>query len=191
MKKVFLGFFLILGVSFASKAQTVTLNVHLADVQSVVVDPASTGMNQVDLYFTTISDYNNGVKSDGSASGSNTQTNTTTNYSLEVGSTKGFQVSAYASQDLTSTTGTTTIPVSNIELIPSGGTDASNTSIQMQNINLAAGSANAKKIIYSSDPTLKNDFYIEYFAQNTSHDFNNNKGTGEYTTTIYYTISSN
>lgn len=155
-------------------AQTANLDVVLQDIQSIIVNPLN---KDVTLTFTDVADYTNGVSS-----------GATTNDHLIIVSTVDFDVTAYASQDLTDAVSTDVIPVSTISLTPSAGTGAIAGGTYPGG-NLAVGSGNAITIMDAIPANLIGQYNVDYTASGGASYLN--VPTGTYETIITYTLVPN
>ncbi len=182
MKKINLTFAIIFTTIAATLAQnpvtptaTVNLNIKLNAIQSIVASTAS-----VDLVYTTIEDYNVGVKSK--------QANHLTVYS-----TGGFVVKVASSvEDLTASSGTQKIESSGISVTASGGAATLNPSYTPVNLGTTS-----KELISSAIGGTSEKFDIEYKAAGGNAYVNKFfKGTGAstdatvYTTVVTYSIEA-
>ncbi len=165
-------------IVFSQTTASATLNVVLADVRSIKVNPAQ---NVVNITFSNSSDYSNGVAINQIGH-------------LEITSTSGYIVKARASS-ANLIFGAEQIPVSTVTLtasLNSGGISSSsstgkaNTSTYVYPIRLSTtprvmieGSLGGAGIIY--DVNYKAGGGVDYM----------NKPSGNYSTTIIYTIEPN
>jgi hypothetical protein len=151
----------------AQASDNATLNVVLADVRSITVNPAQ---NAVQLNFATATDYQTGVISNQVGH-------------LIVTSTGGFQVKVKASGE-TLVNGANSIPVNTITLSPSinaGSTlppGATFVNVQLSSV--------PQPIIQSTNGSANVIFDVEYKA--SGGDPYINKPAGTYVTTITYSI---
>ena len=157
--------------SYAEGDQTsdnVTLNVTLAQVQSISVN---TAQKTVTLAFQSASDYQYGVSS--------TQVD-----HLNVSSTTSFQVKVMASGDLSN--GTDEIPVSTITVTPTVNSGYSGPA--EETLTGTSLSTSDQGIINSgTNGTVETHYDVEYKASGGENYIN--KSAGTYTTTVTYTIS--
>jgi hypothetical protein len=180
MKKIILTFAIIftaVAVTFAqvTPTATVNLNVKLNAIQSIVAS-AST----VDLVYTTVEDYNLGVKSE--------QANHLTVYS-----TGGFIVKVASSvKDLNASSGSQTIESSGISVTASNGTTTLSPSYKKVNLGTTSS-----ELINSSIGGTEEKFNVEYQAAGGNAYVNKFfKGTGAstdatvYTTVVTYSIEA-
>ncbi len=178
MKKIILTFAIIFTTVAATLAQnpaTVNLNVKLNAIQSIVASASN-----VDLVYTTVEDYNTGVKS--------TQADHLTVYS-----TGGFIVKVASSiKDLTASSGSQTIESSGITVTPSKGT----TTLTPTYTPVSLGTTSTQLISSDKGGTTEK-FNIEYKALGGNAYVNSYfKGTGAstaatvYTTVVTYSIEA-
>lgn len=152
--------------SQAQASDNATLNVVLADVRSIRVNPAQ---NTVQLNFATATDYQNGVTSDQIAH-------------LEVTSTGGYQIKVKASGSAL-LNGANAIPVNTITLTPglnAGYTDpgATFTSLSL--------SATQQQLITTPNGSPRIMFDVRYGASGGQPYIG--KPAGTYVTTITFSI---
>lgn len=172
MKKIILSSFLLLAFVTVN-AQTVTLNVKLKPIQTLVVNPAQ---NTVNLEYVTKDDYANGVASVNADH-------------LTVYSTGGFQVKVKAA-DATMTNGTKSILVNTIKLTPSAGSAKQDAATYVPAFNLS----NVDTTLMSSTTGgVNKKINIEYKGAGADAYINNyiaGQNPTVYTTTLTYTIIS-
>lgn len=171
--------FIIIIVLFASvfklRAQSsgnVSLNVTLADVRSIKINPAQ---SVVQLNFSTAEDYANGV-------------NLIQNAHLEVTSSGGFLIKVKAAS-LNLINGVNTIPVSTIKVTPTlsaASTQFVNAGLYLKGIWL---SNIPKAMIDAPLGGSKLQFDVNY--QSLGGPDYTNKSRGNYSTTITYSIEPN
>jgi hypothetical protein len=154
-------------VVLAQASDNATLNVVLADVRSIIVNPAQ---NAVQLDFVTATDYQVGV----------TKTEVA---HLNVTSTGAFQVKVKASTDQL-VNGANSIPVNTIILTPN--ISANSTLPAGAVFTPVTLSAIAQQLIQSSNGSPKVEFDVEY--KSSGGDPYINKPAGTYVTTITYSI---
>ncbi len=165
-----LGFALFANFARSQTTANTTMNVVLADIRSIKVNPAQ---NTVSLNFATASDYDNGVSS-------------LQNAHLEISSTGGFIVSAKSSSP-NLVNGANTIPVNTIKLTPSLSAIASNsTTIGTPTNRTISLSPIQTTFISSRLGATKVFFDVDYKASGGAQYIN--KAAGTYTSTITYTI---
>lgn len=180
MKKIILTFAIIFTAVAATFAQvtptaTVNLNVKLNAIQSIVASAAS-----VDLVYTSIEDYNTGVKS-----GQNDH--------LTVYSTGGFVVKVASDiKDIKASSGSQTIESSGITVTPSKGTTTLTPTYTPVSLGITS-----TELISSSIGGTSEKFNIEYKAAGGNAYVNKYfKGTGSssdatvYTTVVTYSIEA-
>ena len=158
-------------VTTAQQSDHVTLNVTLAQVQSISVN---SGQKTVTLAFETASDYQNGVSSP--------QTD-----HLNVSSTTSFQVNVKAEGDLSN--GTENIPVNTITITPtvtSGYADAEPGGETLTGTSLSTSDQGI--ITSATNGTVETHYDVEYKA--SGGDDYINKPAGTYATTVTYTITA-
>jgi hypothetical protein len=151
---------------YAQSSDNATLNVVLADVRSIKLNPAQT---TVRLNFNNATDYQNGVFMDNLSH-------------LEVTSTGGFQIKVKSSGTFLQN-GINTIPVNTITLRPtvtSGYTDAG---LGLQTITL---SATNQQMVTTPNGSSRMFFDVRYTASGGQPYIN--KPAGTYVTTITFSI---
>ena len=172
-------FTLLLNNSNAQVSANATLNVYLADVRSIKINPSQTVVN---LSFLNANDYSNGV--------ANLQSS-----HLEVTSTGGYIIKVKASSN-NLVNGSNNIPVSSINLKPTlatsstgvatnsvAGGGAALASIYLYEVGLSA----APKLIVESGKSAAKALYNIIYKANGGPDYIN-AVPGNYTTTITYSI---
>lgn len=152
---------------FAQISDPVTLNVELQDIQSLTVNSAQ---EIVTLNLATVTDYQTGV-------------NQTQNDHIAVVSSFDYDITASASQDLTKTGETNTIPVSTVSLQASAGTGASGTTFPAVTF---AAPLTAINIVTGASADLDANYNIDYALSGGVEYLN--QPTGTYTTIITYTL---
>ncbi len=152
-----------------SNQASATLNVVLSNTQSLNINE---GQKTINLNFTTLHDYKNGVS-------------VVESKHLNVFSTSKFAVKVIATGNLKSSDGTE-IPVNTISVNPSGASNA----ISGLTTNEAVLSTTVNQPIINSPEkgTLGTSFDIEYNAGSGSSYMSRNQG--DYSTTIIYTIEA-
>ena len=159
------------GISFVGAQQAsdeVNLTVRLAQMQNIEV---KTGQENVLLEFNTPDHFQNGVS-------------TSKSEHLAVSSTTGFQVKVNVSGDLTN--GENTIPANTVTVAPtynSGTVPGDHTLTQK-----ALGN-NEETIISATSGAVETIYDLEYSASGGPEYIN--ETAGDYTTTVFYTISPN
>lgn len=166
MKKVHLlltlGAILISSIGFS---QTATLNVVLADIQSITVDA---GQTTVALTLDNATKYASGTDVDQADH-------------LAVVSTSDFDIQAVASQDLTMTGEANTIPASEVTLTATAGTNTPDGTMAA-----VALSTSAVNLVTGASADLDAFYNVNYAVSGGSEFLNQPVGT--YTTTITYTL---
>lgn len=176
MKNFFLAVAMIFACASATLAQTdnATLNVVLSDIKSITVNA---GQKTVNLPFTTISNYQNGVTLVQDAH-------------LAIQSTGKFKVYVKASSDNISGTNGGSIDANtiNVTAVKDGGDNIAD--LQYYNGGTRSLSATKQDLFGSSQSgTLNTTFKVTYIAgQNSAY---LNKPAGTYTTTVTYSIEAN
>ena len=156
----------ITNTTYAQASDNATLNVVLADVRSIKLNPAQ---STVQLNFKTASDYQNGVVENQNAH-------------LEVMSTGGFQVKVRSS-GLSLVNGINTIPVSTISLVPSLSSGYVDMGASFQTVTL---SPTQQQMISTPNGTTKIVFDVRYMASGGQPYIDKKAGT--YVTTITFCI---
>lgn len=171
MKKVHLlltlGALLIssIGFSQAQVSDQATLNVVLADIQSITVDA---GQTTVTLTLDDATKYATG-------------TSVAQADHLAVVSTSDFDITAVASQDLTMTGEANVIPASEVTLTASAGTNTPDGTMAA-----VALSTSAVNLVTGASADLDAFYNVDYAVAGGSEFLNQPVGT--YTTTITYTL---
>lgn len=156
----------------ANAQNTVTLNVNLKPVQTLIV---TSGLNSVDLTYQTEGDYTNGVSKK-------------IDDQLTIYSTGSYEVSV-SSNSATMTQGTKTMNVSSIQVIPTSGTNGPDNAIYTPQ----SLSNNANTLVTSTTGAVKKQISIEYKGANANAYIDNyiaGQDPTTYTTTLKYTIIS-
>jgi hypothetical protein len=154
--------------SFAvSATATSTLNVVLADVVSITVNPSNSTVN---LNFATSADYQNGVNSGVLAD------------HLTIASTQSFTVTVKSDGDLVN--GAENIPIGDIGITASAGTGSPVGTPGA----VAALSSTDQSLITSTNPTLESKYSMQYAATGGTDFIGLTAGT--YTATITYTVTA-
>jgi hypothetical protein len=172
MKKIILASFILLGFVKVN-AQTVTLNVKLKPIQTLVVNPSQ---KEVNLEYITEADYTNGVASVNADH-------------LTIYSTGGFQVKV-KSADATMINGTKNIQVNTIKVIPTAGSNKMDNALYGTGINL---SNTETTLVTSTTGGVNKKINIEYKGAGADAYINNyiaGQNPTVYTTTLTYTIVS-
>lgn len=168
MKKVSLlltfGALLISSIGFSQTDQA-TLNVVLADIQSITVEA---GQTTVALTLDNATKYASG-------------TSVAQADHLAVVSTSDFDITAVASQELTKTGEANTIPVSTVTLTASAGTNTPDGTM-----NPVALSTTAVNLVVGASADLDAFYNVDYAVSGGSEYLN--QPTGTYSTTITYTL---
>jgi hypothetical protein len=151
---------------FAQASDNATLNVVLADVRSIKLNPAQT---TVQLNFNNANDYQNGVALNQQAH-------------LEVTATGGFQVKVKSS-GTNLQNGINTIPVSTISLVPSLSSGYSDMGVSFQTVTL---SPTQQQMITTPNGSSKIVFDVRYNASGGQPYIDKRAGT--YVTTITFCI---
>lgn len=160
----------------AAESDNAVLNIKLHKIQSLVVN---TAQKIVNLEYSTIGDYANGVTS-------------SQKDHLEVFSTGGFIISAKASAaTLNGATGNDkTIDVANVKLTASVGTGNKLSNLTMNKTALSNGLQN---IVQSGGGGRELKFNVEYKTEHAAdayiNHFRSNENPTVYTTTVTYTIT--
>jgi len=152
--------------AMAQASDNLTLNVLLADVRSIKLNPAQT---TVQLQFNNIEDYQNGVNLDEPAH-------------IEVSSTGGYQVKVKSSGPSLQS-GTNTIPVSTITLTPTLSSGFTDVGIAFQTIAL---SATDQQLITTPNGSSRIVFDVRYRASGGQPFID--KPAGTYVTTLTFSI---
>jgi hypothetical protein len=152
--------------SYAQASDNATLNVVLADVRSIKLNPAQT---TVQLNFNNVNDYQNGVS-------------LTQNAHLEVTSTGGFQVKVKSSGSSLQN-GINTIPVSTITLVPSLSSGYADMGASFQTVTL---SPIAQQMVTTPNGASRIAFDVRYTASGGQPYIDKKAGT--YVTTITFCI---
>jgi hypothetical protein len=150
----------------AQASDNATLNVVLADVRSIKLNPAQT---TVQLNFNNTNDYQNGVVLNQAAH-------------LEVTSTGGFQVKVKSS-GVSLQSGTNTIPVSTITLAPSLSSGSADMGASFQTVTL---SSTEQQMISTPNGSSRVVFDVRYTASGGQPYID--KPAGTYVTTITFSI---
>lgn len=151
---------------YAQASDNATLNVVLADVRSIKLNPAQ---STVQLRFNNATDYQNGVVLNNQAH-------------LEVTSTGGFQVKVKSS-GASLQNGTNTIPVSTITLTPTLNSGYADAGLGLQTVTL---SATQQQLITTPNGSTKIVFDVRYTASGGQPYIN--KPAGTYVTTVTFSI---
>lgn len=151
---------------YAQASDNATLNVVLADVRSIKLNPAQ---STVQLRFNNANDYQNGVVLNNQAH-------------LEVTSTGGFQVKVKSSGPSLQN-GTNTIPVSTISLTPTLNSGYADAGLGLQTVTL---SATQQQLITTPNGSTKIVFDVRYTASGGQPYIN--KPAGTYVTTVTFSI---
>lgn len=152
--------------TYAQASDNATLNVVLADVRSIKLNPAQT---TVQLNFNNANDYQNGVVLNQNAH-------------LEVTSTGGFQVKVKSS-GASLQNGINTIPVSTITMIPSLSSGYVDMGASFQTVTL---SPTQQQMITTPNGSSKIVFDVRYQASGGQPFID--KPAGTYVTTITFSI---
>lgn len=152
--------------AFGQASDNATLNVVLADVRSIKLNPAQT---TVQLNFNNASDYQNGVLLNQAAH-------------LEVTSTGGFQVKVKSS-GVSLQNGTNTIPVSTITLVPSLSSGYTDMGASFNTVTL---SPTQQQMITTPNGSARVVFDVRYGASGGQPYID--KPAGTYVTTITFSI---
>jgi hypothetical protein len=163
---VIAGSLLCRGTIYAQASDNATLNVVLADVRSIKLNPAQT---TVQLNFNNASDYQTGVI-------------LSQNAHLEVTSTGGFQVKVKSS-GASLQNGTNTIPVSTITLVPSLSSGYTDMGASFQTVTL---SSTQQQMITTPNGSSRIVFDVRYSASGGQPYID--KPAGTYVTTITFSI---
>ncbi|MFS4474372.1 hypothetical protein [Chryseobacterium sp. T20] len=172
MKNFILASFAILGFS-TLQAQSVTLNVRLKPIQTLVVNNAQKVVN---LDYITKDDYADGVSSVNADH-------------LSIYSTGGFQVKVRGGNDVLEYGGKN-IQANTIQIKASAGSDAVNGAQYAQNVQL---STNEATLVTSSTGGVDKKINIEYKGAGDNKYLNNyiaGQDPTVYTTELTYTIIS-
>lgn len=158
----------ILSVGAQQASDEVNLTVKLAQMQNIEV---KTGQENVLLEFTTPEHFQNGVS-------------TSKIEHLAVSSTTAFQVKVNVSGDLTN--GQNTIPANTVTVDPvyNSGTEPGDHTLTSR-----ALGTNEETIISATSGAVETIYDIEYTASGGIEYIN--EAAGDYTTTVFYTISPN
>jgi hypothetical protein len=154
------------GNALAQASDNATLNIVLADVRSIKVNPAQA---TVQLNFATPTDYQNGVTLSEVAH-------------LEVTSTGAYQVTVKSSGP-TLDNGTNTIPVNTISMVPSLNAGSTDAGISFQTITL---SPTAQQMITTPNGSPRVIFDVRYTASGGQPYID--KPAGTYVTTVTFSI---
>jgi hypothetical protein len=150
----------------AQATANANLNVVLADVRSIKVNPAQ---STVSLNFSSSTDYQNGVSLMQQAH-------------LEITSTGGYQVKVKAS-GASLTNGTSTIPVSTIMLTPTLSAGSVDEGVSFTPVSL---SSTQQSLINTANGSVKIFFDMKYAASGGQNYINKKAGT--YITTVTFSI---
>ena len=171
MKNLIIASFIVLGLSTV-QAQTVTLNVKLKPIQTLVVN---TAQKTVDLEYSSKDDYSKGV------------TSTNTDH-LSIYSTGGFEVKV-KSAEATMTNAGKNIKANSIQVIPSAGTNAvSGAAYTPQSLDAAE-----KVLVSSASGGVDKNISVAYKGAGADAYLDNyvaGQTATVYTTTLTYTIVS-
>ena len=161
-----------MGLLMAQISNPVNITVELSGAgQSISVNNST-----VDLVFSTVADYTNGVHS-GDA----------TKDHLIVGSTSGFQVVVRGTGDLSN--GNHVIALNSIHIIPTDGSDILGLSPNYSPTSNGLSTTD-QTIITSTSGVVSAKFDIDYFAKDNSSflELANENGSATYSTSIIYSI---
>lgn len=178
MKKSAILFGALLGlVSITANAQktaTATLNVKLHPVQSIMVSAGTA----VDIIFDTKDHYANG-------------TNTDVANHLSIYSTGGFAVSVKTNDETLKNKSEATIPLSDITILASEGSNPIEGSII--ELNKVTLSKTEQDLITSTLGSIDTKFNVNYAAkggENYINKYFNSENPTVYTTTVLYSITA-
>ena len=147
-------------------SDNLTLNVVLADVRSIRLNPAQT---TVQLQFANVTDYQNGVSLDEPAH-------------IEVTSTGGYQVKVKSS-GASLQNGVNTIPVSTITLTPTLSSGFADAGVAFQTVTL---SSTEQQMITTPNGSSRIVFDVQYRASGGQPYID--KPAGTYVTTLTFSI---
>lgn len=173
MKKYIVASTLLFGFVALKAQQTVTLNVRLKPIQTLIVNPSQ---NVVNLDYKTKDDYANGVSSVNADH-------------LSIYSTGGFQVKVKSSGSALQS-GAKNIDTNTILIKASAGTDGVNGAQYAQNVQLSATEAT---LVTSANGGVDKKINIEYKGAGANAYLNNyiaGQDPTVYTTELTYTIIS-
>ncbi|WP_051884572.1 hypothetical protein [Chryseobacterium luteum] len=173
MKKCILASFALLGFVTLKAQQTVTLNVRLKPIQTLIVNNSQKVVN---LDYVTKDDYTNGV------------TSVNTDH-LSVYSTGGFQVKVKSANSALQNGGKN-IQANTIQIKATAGSEAVNGAQYAQNVQL---SANETTLVTSTNGGVDKKISIEYKGAGANAYLDNyiaGQDPTVYTTELTYTIVS-